>query len=211
MVTVTPLLVVLALGAGGAPLRCANAVAVNAANLAAGVLRCHVKTTRAALRRKGFSEEPCENGPRGRYDARTRRLRHCATCLDPTTIGNLTQSEADAFLSGAVYCDATSGRHIGDDSAFLPSGKPATICENRVALNVAALVRAALGCAKQAAIAQAKGQLFDVAACYAAAVARYDSANATLTGCPACVNPAAIEATALPDFAKLAARIYCGP
>jgi len=194
-----------------AEVRCGQRVATAAVKLSVGVLRCHMRAASRSLRGKNFDEEPCENGPRGRYDAVTARHAGCPPCLDAVTVGNGTQSDADAIAGGAIYCDPTSGRHIGDDTAFLPADRTTAKCENGVSANLGALLRAAYKCRSLAANAQLKGRSFDVSGCEGAAKAHYDSANASLQGCPACLDAATLGADMLADVATMSGRIYCAP
>jgi len=189
--------------------RCSQRVAVSVVKLSVGVLRCHVRAASLSLRGKDFSEEPCENPPRARYDAATARHAGCPACLDAVTIGDRTMSDADSIAGGAIYCDPRSGRHIGDDTAFLPADRATAKCENRVSANLGVLLRAAYKCRRLAAKAQLKSQPFDEAGCEASAKVGFDAANAALTGCPACLDAPALGADMLSDVAVMSMRIFC--
>jgi len=194
-----------------AEVRCGQRVAASAVKLSVGVLRCHVRAATLGVKDKNFDEEPCENRPRARYDALTARPTGCPACLDAVTVGNRTQSDADAVAGGAIYCDPRSGRHIGDDTAFVPADRTTARCENGVAANLGALLRAAFKCRSRAANAQLKGRSFDVAGCEGAAKARYDAGNASLHGCPTCLDASTLGADMLADVATMSVRIYCAP
>ena len=194
-----------------AEVRCGNVVAASAVKLSLGVLRCHARAALVGVKGKSFDEEPCENGPRARYDAVTARRAGCPACLDAVTVGDRTQSGADALAGAAIYCDPRSGRHIGDDTAFVPADRATARCENRVAANLGALLRAAFKCRRLAANAQLKARPFDVAACEQAAKTRYDAGTAGLEGCPACLDAPTLGTDMLADVAAMSGRIYCAP
>src|SRR5262249_39923641 len=93
---------------------CEDAVERRFAKLIVGTGACHLTAAHLGGGGKTFDEEACESRARAKYDRATAGLRGCPACLD---IGGYAAGEVariDTLISGAMYCDNTSGIPLGD-------------------------------------------------------------------------------------------------
>jgi len=98
----------------------------------------------------------------------------------------------------------------GDDLGFIPPDKPTLSCEAKTATNVAKLIQTVTGCHVKSADAGLKGKPFAEETCEVAARAKYDRANAALTGCPACLDAGAVADGEIGRLDGVAALlVYC--
>jgi len=98
----------------------------------------------------------------------------------------------------------------GGEPGCIPSSREAAACPNRVNRNAAKLATALLKCHTRRATAALKQTAFDEGACEASAQAKYTAANLKLSGCPGCLDAAAVGA-AITDFVDTTATaaLYC--
>jgi hypothetical protein len=98
----------------------------------------------------------------------------------------------------------------GDDTGFIPPDQATLKCETTVGKNLGKLDLAISICHFKAADAGVKLKTFDEEACEQAALTKYTGANAKLTGCPNCLDPAALGTSAESQLDTLAAAaVYC--
>lgn len=98
----------------------------------------------------------------------------------------------------------------GDDTGFIPPDATTLKCESTVAKNLSKLGLAISICHFKAADAGVKAKTFDEEACEAAARGKYDQANAKLTGCPSCLDTAALGNNAESQLDQLLnGAVYC--
>jgi hypothetical protein len=99
----------------------------------------------------------------------------------------------------AVGAAALAGTPLGDgdDTGFVPPDKTTLKCEVGVSKAAAKYGAALIACHNKAATAGLKTQASaDDTACESAALTKYNAAVGKLTGCPPCLDPAAIAANA---------------
>lgn len=98
----------------------------------------------------------------------------------------------------------------GDDTGWVPPDKVILKCETGASKAASKYAGAVFKCHIKTAGAQMKAKPFDEEACEAAAEVKYDAAIAKLTGCPPCLDTAAIRANAEFQLDQLSnAFIFC--
>jgi hypothetical protein len=196
--------------------RCADTVAKRAARLEASIIKCHRKAAAAGLRGRSFDEETCEATARSKYDAGVKKPEDCPPCLVAADIAAAATTHIERTMSAVVYCDTASGAPLGDadDGGFVPTVNTAK-CEDGVARAVAKLAGMLTKCHVRTAGAAVAGTSFDEQGCETGAASRYDTATATLSGCPPCLDLAGARAAmrdgviGTPGVNGLDAAIYC--
>jgi uncharacterized delta-60 repeat protein len=89
--------------------KCEDKFAASAAKLLAAVVKCHVRTAKAAVAEQAFDEGACEASAEAKYGATIAGLQGCPSCATANFTSVLAQVErmADHELNGAVYCAGT--------------------------------------------------------------------------------------------------------
>jgi hypothetical protein len=210
---------------------CEDTVGKSLAKLVSCVTTCEVKQANAAVARKSFDDETCEQGAgkptscRAAYDDASAALLAtgaCPACLDAAAQGQLADAAISFVeqLNGSLYC-AGSVAFGGDDSGFVPPDRKTAQCENTVAKNAATLLACDGGCRKKKADADVRGTGFNLPACETGTLkpvscaATFTTQSTKLLGkniCPGCLGASgqAAVATAVQDFIDLAGGpIYC--
>jgi len=178
--------------------KCANTIAKQLAKLGSCIARCHIRAVTAAANGRAFPEGECEAGV-GTFPvpclAKFRKHSglltsrgSCPLCLGTEAQARLADELRSLVESSAhqIYCDGTSSWGDGDDG-LVPREREAMTCENGVQVNIATLATAVLGCHRALADARFVGQAFDASGCEDNALSKFETANASISGCPSCV------------------------
>jgi len=177
-----------------ATLACETAVEKRFAKLIVGVGACQLEAARAGFAGRAFDEEACEATVRRRYDRGTAGLSGCPSCLNIGAYAAAEMARIDTLISALVYCDATSGKPLGDgdDGGFVPADKTTEACESQTGKRLGRLAAALVACHVRLAVDAFRFGAPKAAAaedrCEAAARAKYVAAVTDLQGCPACLD-----------------------
>ena len=98
----------------------------------------------------------------------------------------------------------------GDDTGYIPATSARLKCVSGFSKNATKYSGAVIGCHIKQAAALLANKPVDEEACEGAALTKAQAANAKLTGCPVCLNQAAVMATALTQLDSAAnAAFFC--
>ncbi len=214
--------------ATGNLLSCADQVATALGTLADKVRKCHVKRADARYKEvvlggpSAADDETCEAGAAATFNRALGRLGSAGRCVGDTVLSAAAADAATLLAdqsnplsfdaqNGSVYCDASSGAAIdptGGDAGFVPDTKDHLHCADSAATNLSKLERKILKCHATAAERDfaLADPAFDEEACQAAALAKFDSAAARLSGkglCPPCLDAPSQHAVAAAAVAQL--------
>lgn len=121
-------------------------------------------------------------------------------------VGVLVGGAVSAMGVGIVLAGTPFG---GDDSGFIPPAANFK-CVSGFAKNASKYAAGIAGCHIKAASAAFAAKPFDEEACETALRAKIDATNAKLTGCPSCLNQAAVLDFAVDQLDSANAVFFCG-
>jgi hypothetical protein len=173
-------------------LKCETSISKAAAKTGAAIIVCHGKSAGAQLALKTFDEEGCETAAISKYTAAASKVASlCPPCLNAAAIINTAETQLDGAANAVIFCDSTSGAHLGDgdDLGWVPADKTKLKCQAGFAKNIGKVEFAIAICHIKGATLQFKQKTFDEEGCENTALGKFDAANAKLTGCPACMAP----------------------
>lgn len=181
--------------------KCAGSLGKLTLKLIGADRKCAVKNSDAAVAAGSYEGQTCEDVARYRFlggiaSMQLKAPGCVATCFgagDPDYRATAIEATVDA-LHGAIYCDATSGTEQDDGfGGWVPADATAQACSNALTKLAGSLSKSIVGCDLKKASATVNSVAFDLAACQATAIDRYETSAAALTGCPACVRPEGIR------------------
>jgi len=177
---------------------CEDRVAKILATDAACLDKCTFKAARATFfKGAAFEDEPCEQACSAAFVKSADALLAknicpaCITRFPPAAVAASNERASDA-ASALVACAGTTPLG-GDDGGFVAPDKATGRSELAVGKAASKLDQAIIACHVKAAGAAVTGRSFDEEGCEDVAERRYDAAVARLTGCPPCLDPAALK------------------
>jgi hypothetical protein len=168
---------------------------------------------RAFFQGKPFDDEQCEARCGTAFISRATGLLArnicppCITAVSPAVIVMINEQASNAG-TGLVACAGTVPLG-GDDDGFVAPDAATGRCELAVGRNVSKLDGALIRCHVNAANVALRGGAFDDEGCEAEAERRYDAANATLTGCPLCLDAVRMGTQLRASHDAANGLIYC--
>lgn len=180
--------------------KCSSSLSKLTLKLLASDRKCALKNSDAAVGLGTYEGQACEDVARYRFLGSIASLQLKDPACAPTCFGSgdvdsrATEIEASVdALHGAIYCDATSAIPQDDGfGGFLPDAASED-CANGMAKLAGSLSKSIVSCNSKKVSALLKAASFDLAACQAAAMDKFDTGAAALSGCPSCLRAAGIR------------------